>query len=120
MKLEGDENNNIKNRAKHGIDFNDAITIFDDERLEAVDTVLKKLSLYSGMVIPIWLFVGVAIAGAMNPGYSYVNQAMRELGAKGSMTHVISPIINNFPLGILFIATASLAIVGNPYCASIS
>ena len=39
MKVEWDENKNIKNMAKHGIDFNDAITIFDDdERLEALDT----------------------------------------------------------------------------------
>ena len=66
--------------------------------------MLKKFSLYSGMIIPVWLFIGVTIAGAMNPGYSHINQAMSELGAKGSMTHVISPLINNFPLGILFIA----------------
>jgi uncharacterized DUF497 family protein len=39
MKFEWDENKNIRNMAKHGIDFNDALTIFDDEdRLEAVDT----------------------------------------------------------------------------------
>jgi uncharacterized protein len=38
MKFEWDENKNTKNIAKHGIDFNDALTIFDDdERLEAVD-----------------------------------------------------------------------------------
>lgn len=66
--------------------------------------MLKKFSLCSGMIIPVWLFIGVTIAGAMNPGYSHVSQAMSELGAKGSMTHVISPLINNFPLGILFIA----------------
>ncbi len=64
----------------------------------------KKLSLYSGMIIPLWLFIGVTIAGLMNPGYSHVNQAMSELGVKGSTTHFISPLINNFPLGILFIA----------------
>ncbi|WP_157682359.1 hypothetical protein [Nitrincola nitratireducens] len=29
---------------------------------------------------------------------------MSELGAEGSATHIISPLINNFPLGILFIA----------------
>jgi len=39
MKFEWDENKNNTNMAKHGIDFNDAITIFDDENmLEAVDT----------------------------------------------------------------------------------
>ena len=66
--------------------------------------MLKKFSLYSGMIIPAWLFLGVLIAGAMNPGYSHINQAMSELGAEGSATHIISPLINNFPLGILFIA----------------
>lgn len=66
--------------------------------------MLKKLSLYSGMIIPVWLFIGVTIAGIMNPGYSHINQAMSELGATGSATHFISPLINNFPLGILFIA----------------
>ncbi len=66
--------------------------------------MLKKLSLYSGMVIPAWLFIGVTIAGLMNPEYNHLNQAMSELGAKGSTTHSISPLINNFPLGILFIA----------------
>lgn len=66
--------------------------------------MLKKFLLYSGMIIPVWLFVGVTIAGSMNPAYSHINQAMSELGAKGSITHIISPLINNFPLGILFIA----------------
>ena len=66
--------------------------------------VLRKFSLYAGMIIPVWLFVGVTIAGFMNPGYSHINQAMSELGAEGSATHVLSPIINNFPLGVLFIA----------------
>jgi len=38
MKFEWDENKNKKNIDKHGIDFNDAITIFDDEnRIEAID-----------------------------------------------------------------------------------
>lgn len=38
MKFEWDDNKNNRNIKKHGIDFNDAITIFDDDnRLEAVD-----------------------------------------------------------------------------------
>lgn len=63
----------------------------------------QGLPILSGLVIPIWLFFGVLIAGSMNPGYSHLNQAMSELGAVGSPTHAISPVINNFPLGILFI-----------------
>lgn len=66
--------------------------------------MLKKFSLYSGMIIPFWLFLGVLVAGALNPGYSHIHQAMSELGAEGSATQFISPLINNFPLGILFIA----------------
>ena len=38
MLFEWDENKNIKNIEKHGIDFNDAITIFDDDdRVEVSD-----------------------------------------------------------------------------------
>lgn len=38
MLFEWDENKNKKNMEKHGIDFNDAISIFDDDnRIEAVD-----------------------------------------------------------------------------------
>ncbi|WP_204378508.1 BrnT family toxin [Agaribacterium haliotis] len=38
VQFEWDENKNMKNLDKHGIDFNDAITIFDDDdRLEAID-----------------------------------------------------------------------------------
>ena len=39
MKFEWDENKNAKDKAKHSTDFNDALTIFDDDdRLETVDT----------------------------------------------------------------------------------
>ena len=38
MLFEWDENKNITNMEKHGIDFNDAITIFDDDdRIETSD-----------------------------------------------------------------------------------
>ncbi len=38
MKFEWDDNKNKKNIDKHGIDFNDALTIFDDnDRIEAID-----------------------------------------------------------------------------------
>lgn len=38
----------------------------------------------------------------MYPEYSHLNQALSELGAVDAPTHLISPLINNFPLGILF------------------
>ena len=38
MLFEWDPNKNEKNIVKHGIDFNDALTIFDDdERIESID-----------------------------------------------------------------------------------
>lgn len=63
----------------------------------------KNLAIYSGVLIPFWLFLGVLVAGSLNPGYSHIDQAMSELGAVGSPTHIISPAINNFPLALLFI-----------------
>lgn len=67
------------------------------------DQSMKKLSYVFGIIIPLWLGLGVFATGLLYPGYSHVNQAMSELGASGAPTHFISPIINNFPLGILFI-----------------
>ncbi|WP_019531532.1 DUF998 domain-containing protein [Dasania marina] len=57
-----------------------------------------------GMLIPLWLLVGVAISGYIYPNYSHLHQAMSELGAVGSATQFMSPLINNYPLGLLFIA----------------
>ncbi|XWO60073.1 DUF998 domain-containing protein (plasmid) [Pseudomonas luteola] len=57
----------------------------------------------AGLIIPFWLFVGVMIAGLLYPDYSQTNQAMSELGAQGAPTHVLSPLMNNYPLGCLFI-----------------
>ena len=64
---------------------------------------LKKAPYLVGALIPAWLGVGVLVAGYLYPGYDHVNQAMSELGAAGSPTQFISPVINNFPLGVLFI-----------------
>lgn len=55
-----------------------------------------------GVIAPLWLAIGVAIAGSLYPGYNHLNQAMSELGATGSPTATLSPAINNYPLSILF------------------
>lgn len=62
----------------------------------------SRVGFLSGILTPIWLVVGVTVAGAIYPGYSHFNQALSELGAAGAPTHFISPIINNYPLGVLF------------------
>ena len=43
------------------------------------------------------------MAASLYPGDSHYNQAMSELGAQGSPVHVLSPIINNYPLAALFV-----------------
>ncbi|MEJ2446093.1 MAG: DUF998 domain-containing protein [Exilibacterium sp.] len=64
---------------------------------------LVKAGYFSGLIVPLWLGIGVSIAGFLYPGYSHINQAMSELGAVGAPTNIISPVINNYPLGLLFI-----------------
>lgn len=58
---------------------------------------------FSGLLAPIWLLIGVTVVANLYPEYSHYQQAMSELGAKGSPTHMQSPLINNYPLGVLFI-----------------
>jgi len=65
---------------------------------------LRKFGCVAGLLTPFWLLVGLALAGALYPGYSHLNQAMSELGALGAPTHELSPLINNLPLGLLFFA----------------
>lgn len=64
---------------------------------------LNRWYYFSGVIAPIWLLLGVTIAGSFYSEYSHFNQAMSELGAKGSPTHTLSPLLNNYPLGVLFI-----------------
>ena len=71
---------------------------------------LRKAPYLIGALIPVWLGVGVLVAGSIYPGYDHINQAMSELGAAGSPTQFISPAINNYPLGVLFICFGFLVI----------
>ncbi|MFL0801219.1 MAG: DUF998 domain-containing protein [Agarilytica sp.] len=49
------------------------------------------------------MFVGVFIVGRLHGKYSHLHQFCSELGARGGRTEKISPLINNYPLGFLFI-----------------
>ena len=57
----------------------------------------------AGLIIPFWLALGLLIVGNLYPDYSQFEQSMSVLGAVDAPTHAIAPIINNFPLGLLFI-----------------
>ncbi|AEA68855.1 MULTISPECIES: DUF998 domain-containing protein [Pseudomonas] len=59
-----------------------------------------------GILIPFWLFLGVALTARAYPGYSHLDQAMSQLGAVGAPTHSFSAWVNNFPLGVMFVLFA--------------
>lgn len=57
---------------------------------------------YCGLIASIWIVFGIFLASRFYPNYSHNKQFCSELGAKGSPTERLSPLINNYPLGILF------------------
>ncbi len=61
-----------------------------------------SIALYSGVIATIWIFLGVYVTSLFYPEYDHSKQFCSELGAAGSPTERLSPIINNYPLGFLF------------------
>lgn len=57
---------------------------------------------YCGLIASVWIVLGVFLAAKFYPNYDHNKQFCSELGAKGSPTERLSPLINNYPLGILF------------------
>ncbi|REL30044.1 DUF998 domain-containing protein [Thalassotalea euphylliae] len=64
--------------------------------------VLEVISGLSGLIATIWITIGVYIAAKFYPNYNHSNQFCSELGAAGSPTEKLSPLINNYPLGAIF------------------
>ena len=64
--------------------------------------MLQTFLSLSGLIASIWIIFGVFIAAKFYPNYSHSTQFCSELGAKGSPTEKLSPLLNNYPLGILF------------------
>lgn len=64
---------------------------------------MESLIAYSGLLATIWIVVGIYTASLFYPNYSHSKQFCSELGAFGSPTQKLSPAINNYPLGLLFI-----------------
>ncbi len=58
---------------------------------------------YTGILASLWIVIGIYIASRFYPNYSHSKQFCSELGAIGSPTQKISPVINNYPLGMLFV-----------------
>lgn len=63
---------------------------------------LDRLLLASGLLIPLWLSLGVWFTAQAYPGYDHLQHAMSQLGAVGAPTHAWLPWVNNFPLAALF------------------
>lgn len=64
---------------------------------------MDNLLQYTGAVASIWIVLGIYIASLFYPNFSHSRQFCSELGATGSPTQKLSPAINNYPLGLLFI-----------------
>ncbi|MCE0559178.1 DUF998 domain-containing protein [Motilimonas sp. E26] len=58
---------------------------------------------FTGIIASIWIVLGIYIASRFYPNYSHSKQFCSELGAFGSPTQKLSPAINNYPLGALFV-----------------
>lgn len=58
---------------------------------------------FLGVLPLLWIICGVYWVARQYPGYSHKRQFLSELGAVGSPTQWLSPRINNFPLGLMFI-----------------
>ena len=69
--------------------------------------IFDRVLLGLGLLIPLWLFTGVALTALAFPGYSHLEQAMSQLGAAGAPTQGFSAWVNNFPLGTLFVLFAA-------------
>ena len=64
--------------------------------------MFETIAIYSGLIATLWIFIGVYVASRFYEGYSHCKQFCSELGATGSPTEKLSPLINNYPLGFLF------------------
>ena len=64
--------------------------------------MFEQLAVYSGLIATLWITAGVYVASLFYDGYDHAKQFCSELGAAGSPTEKLSPMINNYPLGLLF------------------
>jgi hypothetical membrane protein len=64
--------------------------------------VFERIGIHSGLIATIWIFISIYLTSLFYSGYSHSKQFCSELGAKGSPTEKLSPLINNYPLGLLF------------------
>ena len=76
--------------------------------------MLDNLIAYSGAIASVWLIVGIYVAALFYDNYSHSQQFCSELGAIDSPTQKLSPAINNYPLGFLFVIFGSHLVILEP------
>ena len=64
--------------------------------------MFQNIAIYSGLIASVWILIGVYVASLFYTDYSHSKQFCSELGATGSPTEKLSPLINNYPLGFIF------------------
>ncbi len=64
---------------------------------------MESLIPYTGAIASVWIVIGIYIASLFYPDYNHAKQFCSELGALNSPTQKLSPAINNYPLGLLFV-----------------
>lgn len=64
--------------------------------------MFESIAVYSGLIATIWIFIGVYVVSKFYASYDHSKQFCSELGASGSPTEKLSPLVNNYPLGFLF------------------
>lgn len=65
--------------------------------------MLVSLLSYSGLIAAIWIVFSISLTGYFYPKFNHKTQFCSELGAINSPTQQLTPIINHYPLGILFL-----------------
>lgn len=75
---------------------------------------IKLFFSYSGVIAALWIFVSVIVTAKNYKGYSHSKQFLSELGSRNSSVEKISPLVNHYPLGLLFVLFGGhLIYVGN-------
>ena len=55
--------------------------------------MFETIAVYSGLIATLWIFIGVYVASLFYEGYSHCKQFCSELGATGSPTEKLSPLM---------------------------
>ena len=76
MEFEWDENKNKSNQEKHGLDFNDAKEVFNDENSKVSQDLRKDYGEYR------WKIIGKIYGSIISVIYTFRNKGIRIISAR--------------------------------------